>query len=519
MKKKYSAFTLACCVKRKVPGLENLAHRRFAWLACLVLIGTSGCQSSRFGSQPILATNESISDPSVGAGIDSSLALARHLTAKPPTQPVQTGDQAQYGTAYLPNSGNPNAVQQTSYQYPAAYPPGNRATVAQAPVQGTVPGPAYFPVTQLSPQGNQPPIVLNNVQDTANVDVFIPQNPSSRFNIGGTYNSDNSFLGQIVIEDRDFDIPRRLGQITDPRAWRGGGKTFRLEAMPGNEVQRYLISLANPYFRGTENSVSVSGYFFDRNYFDWDEQRAGGRIALGRQMNQFLSFNAGLRLESVDIKDPRLMTSPDLNSVLGTSNLFLGSVGFVYDSRFDPVESANGSYLALKYTIGFGDYSYSRGDLEYRIHQLIYQRPDCSGRHILSYKTKLGVTGGGTPVFENFYAGGFSSLRGFAFRGVSPIQGGVRVGGEFMWVNSLEYSFPLTADDMIHGVGFVDFGTVEENVEINSSMFRAAPGVGLRVHVPFAGTAAPLAFDWAFPVATATGDDKQTFSFYLGLLR
>lgn len=519
MKKKYSASILACYVKRKVPGLENLAQCRFAWLACLILLGTSGCQYSRFGSQPILATNTSTPESVLVESHDAPVALARHRTAKPATQQLPAGNQPQYGTAYQPNSGQSNGVQSASYQYPAAYQPGSRATVAQAPVQGGVPGQAYFPVMPLSPQGNQPPIVYNNVPETANVDVFIPQNPSSRFNIGGSYNSDNSFLGQIVIEDRDFDTPRRLGQITDPRAWRGGGKTFRLEAMPGNEVQRYLISLANPYFRGTENSVSVSGYYFDRNYFDWDEQRAGGRIALGRRMNQFLSLNAGLRMESVNIKNPRSMTSADLNSVLGTSNLFLGSFGFVYDSRFDPVESASGSYLSMKYTVGFGDYSYSRGDMEYRGHRLIYQRPDCSGRHILSYKTKLGVTGGGTPVFENYYAGGFSSLRGFAFRGVSPIQGDVRVGGEFMWVNTVEYNFPLTADDMIHGVGFVDFGTVEEDVTINSSNFRVAPGVGLRVQVPFAGTAAPLAFDWAFPVSTATGDDQQTFSFYIGLLR
>ena len=120
---------------------------------------------------------------------------------------------------------------------------------------------------------------------------------------------------------------------------------FDVEAMPGNEVQRYLVSLANPYFGGTENSVSVSGFLFDRQYFDWDEQRAGGRVSLGRQMNQFLSLNAGLRLESVTIDEPRLLTSPDLNSVLGNSNLFLGNVGFVYDSRFDPVESDSGSYF------------------------------------------------------------------------------------------------------------------------------------------------------------------------------
>ncbi len=455
----------------------------------------------------------------IHAGANATMSLERHRVAKPPLPVPQTGYPTQSAGYSQVNPAYSNVGRQSSYQYPAAYPPGGRATVAQIQSPVSVPGQVYFPVTQLPPQVNQPPIVMNNIVDTADVDIFIPQNPSSRFNVGGTYNSDNSFLGQIVIEDRDFDLPRRLGQITDPRSWRGGGKTFRVEAMPGNEVQRYLVSLANPYFGGTENSVSVSGFLFDRQYFDWDEQRAGGRVSLGRRVNQFLSLNAGLRLESVTIDQPRLLTSPDLNSVLGNSNLFLGNVGFVYDSRFDPVQSDSGTYFSMDYTLGFGDYSYSRGEIDFRRHQLIYQRPDASGRHILSYTTKAGFTGSGTPVFENFYAGGFSSLRGFAFRGVSPIQNGVRVGGEFMWVNSVEYRFPLTADDMIQGVTFVDFGTVEESITINSSNFRVAPGLGLRVQVPFTGTAAPLAFDWAFPVATATGDETQTFSFYVGLLR
>ena len=147
----------------------------------------------------------------------------------------------------------------------------------------------------------------------------------------------------------------------------------------------------------------------------------------------------------------------------------------------------------------------------------MYSRPDDSGRHTLALRTRLGFAGSDTPVFENFYAGGQTSLRGFDFRGISPIENGVRVGGEFEWTNSIEYQFPITADDMLHAVAFVDFGTVESKIDINN--FRVAPGVGLRVHVPFAGTVTPLAFDFAFPVSTGPGDDENQFSFYVGLLR
>ena len=72
---------------------------------------------------------------------------------------------------------------------------------------------------------------------------------------------------------------------------------------------------------------------------------------------------------------------------------------------------------------------------------------------------------------------------------------------------------------MIHGVLFTDFGTVEEDIELNSENFRVAPGVGLRVYVPALGIGAPLALDWAFPVSDASGDVGQTFSFSFGLNR
>ena len=75
---------------------------------------------------------------------------------------------------------------------------------------------------------------------------------------------------------------------------------------------------------------------------------------------------------------------------------------------------------------------------------------------------------------------------------------------------------PLTADDMIHGVAFCDFGTVEEKVEIED--FRVAPGFGLRITVPAMGPA-PIALDFAFPIASADFDDEQVFSFNIGLQR
>ncbi|MBL8855404.1 MAG: BamA/TamA family outer membrane protein, partial [Planctomycetaceae bacterium] len=50
--------------------------------------------------------------------------------------------------------------------------------------------------------------------------------------------------------------------------------------------------------------------------------------------------------------------------------------------------------------------------------------------------------------------------------------------------------------------------------------FRVAPGLGLRIHMPFGGGGgAPLAFDFAVPLNKADSDDTNIFSFYMGFVR
>jgi outer membrane protein assembly factor BamA len=131
---------------------------------------------------------------------------------------------------------------------------------------------------------------------------------------------------------------------------------------------------------------------------------------------------------------------------------------------------------------------------------------------------RLGFSGADTPLFENFFAGGFSTMRGFAFRGASPVDSDIQVGGRFQMLGTFEYMMPITADDMLRMVAFVDYGTVEKEIEISSKNFRVAPGFGARIAVPALGPA-PLAFDFAFPIAHADDDTRQIFSFTMGLTR
>lgn len=398
--------------------------------------------------------------------------------------------------------------------YPTTQPPGDwsgapRGMIPYSPIPYEGPNSTAFDTMGLP----------NNFAD---LDAVLDEAQTGRFMIGAGINSDAGVTGQVIYDEKNFDIrafPRSWRDFIDGYAFRGAGQNFRIEAYPGSEVQRYMVSFNDPYFQGTPISFGVSGYFFDRNYFDWDEQRFGGRVSFGYRLTQDIALTVAGRGESIDIMNPRVATSPTLNAALGDSELFTGQVSLTHDTRDNPFAATEGYYLELAFQQAFGSYDFPRGDLTYNRYFLMRERPDGSGRHTVMLSTSVGVSGSQTPIYENYFAGGFSTLRGFDFRGASPLEGGVRVGGEFRWINTVEYLFPLTADDMIKGVVFCDFGTVEEKIGIDWDDFRLAPGFGFRVSIPRMGNGAPLAFDFAFPVLEEDGDDNRVFSFFMGFTR
>ena len=231
-----------------------------------------------------------------------------------------------------------------------------------------------------------------------------------------------------------------------------------------------------------------------------------------------MSVSAAIRAEHVNIEQPTLPTPPQLAAALGGTDLFVGEFGIVHDTRDSTFIATEGHRIALNFDLGFGEYDFPRANIEARQHFLLGERPDGSGRQVLTLQSQLGFTGSQTPIFENYFAGGFSSMRGFNFRGVGPVVQNVNVGGQFQWLNTIEYMFSITADDMIRGVAFCDFGTVEENIELNADNFRVAPGLGLRITVPALGPA-PIAIDFSAPILHAPGDNLQNIAFYFGLGR
>ena len=351
------------------------------------------------------------------------------------------------------------------------------------------------------------------------INVNASEGRTGRLMFGAGVNSNSGLVGSFVWDESNFDIlrpPTSFSDILEGRAWRGGGQRFRLEAAPGNQVSRYAASWTDPYFLYTDYSLGVSGFYFNRYYPDWTEDRYGGRVSLGKQFTPEWSGSLALRLEDVEMRNPQIPTPASVLPFIGSNFLSTVRASVTHDTRDSSMMPTEGHYVDGGYEQAFGEFTFPKVEVDARQYFTMHNRPDGTGRHVLTLAGNLGVSGNDTPTFERYFAGGFQSFRGFAFRGVTPRESGFTTGGTFQALGTVEYRLPVTADDMINVVAFSDFGTVDESVSLDK--FRASVGFGFRVVIPAMGPV-PLAFDFAFPVVAEDEDDERIFSFYVGINR
>jgi len=379
----------------------------------------------------------------------------------------------------------------------------------------------YNPLETVSPQGDPFGDALRNpaTPGFVDVDIDVTEARTGRLMFGVGVNSDAGVVGSIVLQEDNFNImrpPSSWADIVNGTAWRGRGQSFRLELVPGTQVSRYMINWQDPYFANTDFSLGLSGFYYNRYYNDWTEDRAGGRVSLGRLINRYWSAGLALRAENVEIRDFKTPAPTIVTDVKGDNFLSTVQYTLTYDTRDSAFLPSEGHMLEGTFEQGFGEFEYPRIDFQGVQYFTVYERPDGYGKHIIQFRGQAAWTGDDTPLFERFFAGGYSSFRGFQFRGVTPQELGFGIGGQFLMLGTAEYMVPLTADDNIRAVVFSDFGTVDDAVSLDR--FRVTAGFGFRLAIPAMGPA-PIAIDFAWPIVSEKFDEERVFSFYVGFTR
>jgi outer membrane protein insertion porin family len=134
------------------------------------------------------------------------------------------------------------------------------------------------------------------------------------------------------------------------------------------------------------------------------------------------------------------------------------------------------------------------------------------------------VTADGLPFFENFYAGGERSVRGFETNTLGPAGFGrlspldpQPLGGSLKTVGSLEFIFPTLLDSNSARVSaFVDVGNVFDSTKnFSTSELRASAGLALQWQAPIG----PIIISWAQPLKFDRDKDRvEKLQFTFGTL-
>ena len=128
------------------------------------------------------------------------------------------------------------------------------------------------------------------------------------------------------------------------------------------------------------------------------------------------------------------------------------------------------------------------------------------------------VTATGLPFFENFYAGGTRSVRGFRDNTLGPreVIGGYSqpLGGSVKTTGSVELVFPKLFDSRAARVSaFLDFGNVYDGFDnFDAGELRASAGVALLWRAPVG----PISISYAYPIKKKDGDEIERLQFTFG---
>ena len=372
-----------------------------------------------------------------------------------------------------------------------------------------------FSQVRVTPVGDDP--------ESRDLLIEVEEARTASLTFGAGVNSNGGVAGNITYTQRNFDItnwPRSLSDFRSDRAFIGAGQTLQISFAPGTEATNASIRFTEPYILDQPYSFTGEAYIRTRRREVYDDDRIGARLILGHRFNEIWSASVGGRVEQVDIGniEDRPLRAFEILDQEGSHTLTSLTFSVRRDTTVGGVLPARGSNTQLaweSYGALGGDFTFQKFTLSHDRYYTLYE--DLIDRKtVLALHADAGYIAGGAPFFERFYGGGINSIRGFAFRGVTPRSGpdDDRIGGDFSATGTAEVSFPLV-EEILRGVVFTDVGTVESDIEVGT--IRSAVGAGVRITLPILGQV-PIAIDFAYPITKASQDDTQIISFSLGFV-
>ncbi|TVR11783.1 MAG: outer membrane protein assembly factor [Salinarimonadaceae bacterium] len=286
----------------------------------------------------------------------------------------------------------------------------------------------------------------------------------------------------------------------------GGGALFSnrrnvLDDMGG----RISASFLKPALGGTRNDFLADARVERDRTDGYDSRLVNVTAGIRHRFSDSFSIQGGVEYERGLVKD--ITGKRDYRLVGLPLSLNFDST----DSRLEPTHGFRVTGGVAPYLRGLGS---SIDMVVSRFNASTYFALDDRARYVIAarigFGSILGASLAEVPTNRRFFAGGGGSVRGYAFRSLSPTVKGRPIGGRSLLEGSLEARIRVT--DTIGVVPFIDAGAAfaESYPDFNENI-RVAAGLGLRYYTGIG----PIRLDVAIPLTREHG--QRGYGIYLGI--
>jgi outer membrane protein insertion porin family len=340
-----------------------------------------------------------------------------------------------------------------------------------------------------------------STEEKINLDVKVEEAPTGAVSFGVGYSSLESVVGTASISDRNLF---------------GLGYFGMLKFSLGYESQNVRLSFTDPYFLGYPYAVGFDLYHERIEYFTtYSYKITGGDIRLGRELTDKIRIDMMYKLENVDVYNISSDASIFIKDQQGkrtTSAIVLTPSMDTRDDFFNPRRGGRHS-VTIQNAGGFlgGDNYFVKvgGQTSWFFPLPLNMTLNLRGQVgiITPYGGKI------LPIYEKFFVGGISTVRGFEYGKAGPVDKatGEPLGARKMVVFNTEVIFPLAREIGLRGALFFDMGKgFDRWKDITPLRFGAGPGI--RWFSPFG----PIHIDIGFNLNPKKGEKGQVFDFTAG---
>lgn len=287
----------------------------------------------------------------------------------------------------------------------------------------------------------------------------------------------------------------------------------------------YSFSYNNPYYTLDGVSRGFSVYrretdAGDASVSDYTTDEIGASVNYGIPVTEFDRFGLGFGLKNTALGTTASTPAEILEFIGANDDSFdtaTLTLSWTRDTRDRAFFANEGSSIRASLELTGGDIEYYKFNYQHRWFHTWSNDLTLGLKGTLGFGEGIGPTQA-LPFYENYYAGGVSSVRGFDGNSLGPKDSNRNpLGGNLKVLGSAELIFLppwLETSDSVRMSAFIDTGNVFDTTtgEYDSSELRASVGIALNWFSPIG----PIVFSYAEPIQEKAGDEIENFQFTLG---